>query len=243
MLSVDEAKLKGWRRAERLEALRQRRQQLFREELERHQVTVEDDCGRDVSSFQAQLGKPLTAEQFIKKLKKCNSQLHFIKNPQFPLYGIYIRDEVNGKRWLSPEGQVMKIRHLFGMPSDIVPEFTVIKKQVTKMPNQDLFNGGKLDGNSKAAEALTERVKQLLPGYNDGVQAIEVAYKQLVQEGVIQPWHEWKEQDTIREIDRQGWRTILVRMLHMKLITESDVMRNFKWTPTRDSRKWHEHTK
>lgn len=49
----------------------------------------------------------------------------------------------------------------------------------------------------------------------------------------------WKEIDTFAD-ETRGWRTVLVRLLHQRLITEADVTKHFGWTPSKDSRKWHD---
>lgn len=43
--------------------------------------------------------------------------------------------------------------------------------------------------------------------------------------------------------ETRGWRTVLARLLHARLITESDVTKHFGWTPHRPSEKWYNATR
>ena len=52
---------------------------------------------------------------------------------------------------------------------------------------------------------------------------------------------DWIEVETVVG-ETRGWRTILVRLLHKGLITESDVTKHFGWTPSRQSEKWTNQT-
>jgi hypothetical protein len=38
--------------------------------------------------------------------------------------------------------------------------------------------------------------------------------------------------------ETRGWRTVLIRLLHLGLITRFEVEQHFTWNPTRDSAKW-----
>jgi hypothetical protein len=42
--------------------------------------------------------------------------------------------------------------------------------------------------------------------------------------------------------ETRGWRTVLIRLLHAKLINAFHVEQHFGWTPSRDSKNWHEQT-
>lgn len=42
--------------------------------------------------------------------------------------------------------------------------------------------------------------------------------------------------------ETRGWRTVLIRLLHAKLVTRGDVDKYFGWTPSRDSKNWAEQT-
>lgn len=52
----------------------------------------------------------------------------------------------------------------------------------------------------------------------------------------------WKEVPTFLG-ETRGWRTVLVRLLHLELITRSQVEEHFGWTPSRDSQRWAEMTR
>jgi len=49
---------------------------------------------------------------------------------------------------------------------------------------------------------------------------------------------EWLEIPTFYA-ETRGWRTVLLRLLHLKLITRGDVERYFDWNPTHESEAWH----
>jgi hypothetical protein len=42
--------------------------------------------------------------------------------------------------------------------------------------------------------------------------------------------------------ETRGWRTVLIRLLHLQLITRADVEKHFGWAPSRDSQRWAELT-
>lgn len=52
----------------------------------------------------------------------------------------------------------------------------------------------------------------------------------------------WLEVPTVAGLTR-GWRTVLIRLLHLELITRADVEQHFGWTPSRDSKAWSELTR
>ena len=51
----------------------------------------------------------------------------------------------------------------------------------------------------------------------------------------------WTEIPTF-EGETRGWRTVLIRLLHLQLITRAQVDEQFGWTPSRDSQRWAELT-
>lgn len=136
MLGVDGLKQESWRRAETKESAIERRQRLLAEDLQKATVTVEPDEGRDVTNLLAQMGKPMTADSVIQKLKFCNPKLVFIRAIRYPeLYGIYLQTKER-----TPAGTwVDKQIHVCGMGSGVMPEFSVKHKRTTKVPNKELF--------------------------------------------------------------------------------------------------------
>lgn len=52
---------------------------------------------------------------------------------------------------------------------------------------------------------------------------------------------QWLSVDTFAA-ETRGWRTVLVRLLHQKLITRHEIEKHFGWTPSHDSAKWHSQT-
>jgi hypothetical protein len=53
---------------------------------------------------------------------------------------------------------------------------------------------------------------------------------------------DWLNVDTVAS-ETRGWRTVLVRLMHLGIITRGDVQKHFAWTPSRDSAKWQEQTR
>jgi hypothetical protein len=47
----------------------------------------------------------------------------------------------------------------------------------------------------------------------------------------------WIEVPTVYDLTR-GWRTVLLRLLKARLITEADVENHFGWVPSKDSKNW-----
>jgi hypothetical protein len=139
MLNKDEATQQRWREAETAEAATEKRQRQLAEELEKHQITVEPDAGYDISNMLAQIGTPMSAQTVMEKLEKCNSRLYFEISPwDKSKIGIYLLDPT-GVVHVNPRGQVLTLKHICGMESGIMPEFTVIHKTKAKVANAELF--------------------------------------------------------------------------------------------------------
>lgn len=188
MLGLDEAAQLRWARIAKQEKTAERRAQLLAEEIESNQITVAPDNGVDITNALAQMGRPLTSDAVIAKLKQCNPALRFERSNNFPdLIGIYILDE-SGRHTINGE----KVKHLMGMEARTMPEFTVVHETTKDIPDPD----------------------------NKG---------------------QWKEVKTYAGQTR-GWRTVLVRLLHARLINQGDVDKHFGWTPSRDSERWYNQT-
>ncbi len=139
MLSKDEALQRRWWTEEAKESATDKRQRQLAEELHNHQVTVEPDAGYDISNMLMQIGRPMGSQQVIEKLKKCNSSLYFEVSKSDPSkIGIYLLDP-GGVVYVNPRGEVLTLKHICGMESGIMPEFSVIHKTQTKVANQELF--------------------------------------------------------------------------------------------------------
>jgi len=139
MLGKDEELQKRWWTEEAKESATEKRQRQLAEELEKHQITVEADAGYDISNMMAQIGRPLSAQVVMEKLKKCNSRLYFEVSPwDKSKIGVYLQDP-SGTVYMNPRGEVLTIKHICGMESGIMPEFTVIHKTKTKVANDELF--------------------------------------------------------------------------------------------------------
>lgn len=90
-------------------------------------LTVADDCGRDTSSLIAQMGRHMTSQELMRRLKLCNPRLHFERSIRYPeLFGIYVRVDD-------------KLVHVCGMEAGINPEFSVRHKKKMRVPDNDLF--------------------------------------------------------------------------------------------------------
>lgn len=188
MLGLDEAAQLRWARETKREKAADLRARILAEEIESNQITVAPDNGVDITNALAQMGRPMTAETVIAKLKRCNNSLRFERSKNFPdLIGIYILDK-DGRHTIDGE----HVRHMMGMEARTMPEFTVIHETTKDIPDPD----------------------------NPG---------------------QWKEVKTYAGQTR-GWRTLLVRLLHAKLINRLDVEKHFGWIPSRDSERWYNHT-
>lgn len=51
----------------------------------------------------------------------------------------------------------------------------------------------------------------------------------------------WIETETFYA-ETRGWRTVLLRLMKAQLITRYHVEKHFGWTPSYDSKKWHDQT-
>ena len=190
MLGLDEATQLRWARETKREKAAELRARVLAEDIESNQITVAPDNGVDITNAIAQMGRPMTAETVMAKLRLCNSHLRFERANNFPdLIGIYLLDE-HGRHTINGA----KVTHIMGMEARTMPEFTVIHETTKDIPDPDNPNGP------------------------------------------------WKEVKTYAGQTR-GWRTILVRLLHAKLINRGDVEKHFGWTPSRDSERWYSQTK
>lgn len=199
MLALDTQAQERWRRTEKRESFQERRQRDLVHNLKSNTITVEPDSGRDVSDLLAQMGKPMTSQQVIDKLKLCNPRLVFKRSISFPERYYDIR--LSYKERNAAGTLVDKEKQICGMEAGIMPEFSVLHKKKIQVPNPDFFTN-------------------------------RTPHREI----------KWMEIDTFAD-ETRGWRTVLVRLLHERLITEAQVARHFGWTPTRESRKWHEQTK
>lgn len=158
MLGKDEQLQNRWRQEESKEQAQERRQRMLAEELHNHEVTVEEDAGTDITDLKAQLGRPMTCEQVIEKLQKCNSRLYFerakVDETKMGVYLTYDYGDDEGVLYINPMGILMKVKHLFGMEAGIMPEFTVIHKTKAKVADQSLF--GRKEATREVAWRMTD---------------------------------------------------------------------------------------
>lgn len=125
MLIRDASNERRWIEGKAREQALARNQRLLNEEIESNTITVKDDAGFDTSDILAQMGRPLTCQQVIEKLKLCNSRLVFERSISCPeLYGVYLLS--GGKK-----------THICGMEAGVMPEFSVIHKKTKRVPDPD----------------------------------------------------------------------------------------------------------
>ena len=103
--------------------------QNLRDQIAKDSLTTAPDGDRPVTSLASQLGRPMTSQQVIEKLKKLNSSLHFeVSIADSTKVGIYR---------LSPEGK----KFICGMERGFMPEFSVRHGEDIEIPDPDLRGG------------------------------------------------------------------------------------------------------
>lgn len=91
----------------------------------KQELCIGDDGKTPTTNLEAALGKPLSLDQFSKKLKQVNARLIVERSKNYPkLAGIYIRDGVSNLD--DPNEQYRGVRYLgISLESGFAPEFTV----------------------------------------------------------------------------------------------------------------------
>lgn len=145
MLTIDSSGQDRWRKEENYESGLEKRRRALAHDIQSNTISVAADDRFDVSNALAQMGRPMAAEEVQKRLLKCNSNLHFIRSPQFPeLTGVYlITDEIEAD--ISSKGFRRKLKHICGMESGVAPEFSVLHKTKIKKPNPELLGRKTVD--------------------------------------------------------------------------------------------------
>ncbi len=134
------------------EAAAVRRAALLDQEIRSNTRSVEDDAGRPTSDILAQLGRPLPAQEVIRRLKLCNGRLIFERSIASPeLTGVYV------EKWerTAAGGWEKKKMHVCGMESGIMPEFSVLHRTTKKVADNELFGNKKPVGEVKWKEVPT----------------------------------------------------------------------------------------
>jgi hypothetical protein len=108
-----------------------------------------------------------------------------------------------------------------------------------------------IDKDVRTPAGAWEKQKTFLCGMESGIMP-EFSVRHKTKKQVANPELFGKDTPT-REIDwlnvdtfaaeTRGWRTVLVRLLHLGVIVRADVEKYFGWVPSRDSQKWWEETK
>ena len=143
MLALDTQAQERWRQQEKRDSFQERRQRDLIHNLQSNTVTVEPDGGRDVSDLLAQMGRPLTSQQVIDKLKLCNSRLVFRRSTAFP--DRYYDIRIATKEASPTGGLVDKETQVCGMEAGIMPEFSVMHKKKIKVANPEFFKSRKAE--------------------------------------------------------------------------------------------------
>ena len=140
MLVLDESAQINHAVAAKKEQFRQQRIAELEAEIRSNTITVEDDNGRDRSNLLAQLGRPLTSQELMRRLKLCNPKLIFEQAIRQPRYGgIYV--EVT-ERNASGGWETRKV-HVCGFEWGMMPEFSVVHKTKTSLPDPELLGSTK----------------------------------------------------------------------------------------------------
>jgi hypothetical protein len=124
----------------------------------------------------------------------------------------------------------------------------LIFERSIKYPDQ---TGIYIDKDVRNAAGCWEKKKIFLCGMESGVMP-EMSVRHKAKKQVANPEVFGKDAPT-REIDwlnvdtfaaeTRGWRTVLVRLMHLEMLTRADVEKHFGWTPSVDSRKWYDQTR
>lgn len=143
------------------------------------------DGGVDVTKLEAQVGRPMHANQIKKILKGINPRFHFEESfKDHTKVGIYIID--NRKNPLT--GKEGYKRFICGMESGFMPEFTVEHVGYENRPSPD-------------DPAVSVRVP-------------------------------------IHKDETRGWRKVIAKLLHERLLTQQQAEKHFKISQGRSSEKW-----
>ena len=197
MLVLDSAGQEKWRGAAHEESRLESRRKALAAEIRSNTITVEPDAGRDVTNLLACMGRLMSSQQVMDRLKLSNPNLVFERsNADQTKMGIYVMRDIRN----ATGGIERRKVFICGMEASYMPEFNIVHAAQKKLPNPELM------GN-------TEPVREV----------------------------SWISVDTYGG-ETRGWRTVLVRLLHQKLITEYEIRRYFGWTPTHESRNWHHQT-
>jgi len=156
MLTKDTQKIQEHVRAERQERVEDRTRKNLIDEIQSNTITVESDAGRDVTSVEAQMGRPLTAAAIKSKLKRICNRLYFEESKSDPSkIGVYLQDPT-GKIYVNPQGEVLNLIHICGMESGISPEFSVLHKGKKRVANPALME---LLGNKKPTRDIPQWIE------------------------------------------------------------------------------------
>ena len=179
MLPIDVNTQERWRKEEAQRASEELRRRTLAEHLRKATVAVEDDAGRDVSSVEGQMGRPMAALDLIGKLKKCNPKLEFVKHPTFPLYGIYLRDN-DAPKLEFKHHKSFRGRHICGMESEISPEFSILHKKQKAVPDAEAL------GNPEPRRELDWRYVETFAAETRGWRTVII---RLLHAGLITQFH------------------------------------------------------
>jgi len=127
------------RRRDIVEKTRALDRESVQSKIRNDETTVASDGGLDTTNAEQQLGAPLSAPEFIRRLKILNSHLIFeVSNGDPTKYGIYIMQWVRDPLLGTHEYEK---RFLVGFENGFMPEFSVRHFKIERVPDPD-FRGG-----------------------------------------------------------------------------------------------------
>lgn len=139
--------------------------------------TVADDNGRPTTSLLAQMGSPMSCDEMIKRLRKCNRNFVFERSIRYPeLTGIYILTHEQNAAGSMVERKI----HVCGMESGMMPEFTVRHTKTVKVPDLEIF------GTTKPVESVEWKYVETMDGITKGWRAV---LSTLLEKQLITPYH------------------------------------------------------
>ena len=197
MLVLDSNAQDRWNGAAKQENQAALRQQALEQEIRSNTITVEDDAGRDVSNVLAQMGRPLTSAEVQRRLNLCNPQIIFERCIRYPeLTGVYIE-----KTQRTAAGGWEKVKkHLFGMESGIMPEFSVLHKTKKAVPKKEIF------GKEKPSRDIGWDYVDTFYAETRGWRTVLI---RLLRAGLITEWHVEKHFGLMPSKESSKWHKLL----------------------------------
>lgn len=168
MLVKDEAKQVNWRQALAAERQRELRRQQLADDILNSEITVKPDAGRDITEPASRMGRMMTPQKVMEKLRLCNTKLHFeVSNSDPTKLGVYLLTDEGDLRTL-PSGETIRTKFICGMENRPMPEMTIVIKATKKVPNPvliDAMGSGKRVDRDAVKWKEIETYKDHIPGW------------------------------------------------------------------------------